>query len=107
MKVNLKGTLVLKDLGRVGPGEVEMSDERAASLGLKPAAAAKSEKAAAPKPPAADPFAGLSEAQATALKDAGFNTAKRLRKGLDAGEVQAISGIGTAAVEKLEANLKG
>lgn len=106
--VNLKTTLVLKDGTRLGPGEVEMDDEQARKRGLlKPSKAEAAPAASAPakKPPALDPFDGLTEVQTQALKDAGFTGVRKLRKGLESGEVAAVAGIGPAAVEKLTANL--
>lgn len=49
---------------------------------------------------AADPFSVVTEDQAAALKAAGFDTADKIRAASD-DELQAVSGVGPAAVSKL------
>jgi hypothetical protein len=120
VRVDLRGTFGYGPRGAkvlYGPGtDVLVPAGLARALKLKDKGAASAASAVSepvkdsrtvPASKTADLFDGLSEAQVAALKDAGFNTRRRLQKGMDSGEVQAVSGIGPAAVEKLTQNLGG
>ena len=107
----LRGTFKYKGTS-YGPGtNIEIPAGLARVLGKKPIEAAAAKEAApaasaAATPAPATPYDGLSEAQVTALKEAGYRGKRSLEKASDE-DLAGVAGIGPVAIEKLRANLKG
>ena len=79
-----------KALGKYHPEEAE-----------EPAAPAAAEKEPPPAP--AGPYDGLSEAQVSALKEAGFKGRRSIQRATDE-DLALVEGIGPAAIARLRAN---